>query len=660
MKAITHHATLITCSDNQIPRSRVCDNFDDGCEIICMQKMWFPYFARMKTWRTIIINATALCASTQVDDCSPVHRCRCPKYPFSTSPPRLCPQPRDACNYANAPSTQTPLGLNALLLSSTASKFAPLWPNTPKSCPHLVAVAPSAYVSRQNMAAVAFDAPVCIAECLTLPAHTDTAFFCALSADTRVAISTSRDTTARVYDLGAGTTRVVLRGHTAITHGCALSADGALAATASLDGSVRVWNTASGEQLLELRRPDFERASGCALTADGRTLIATFFRAVGFAGCVTVVDVRSSATRLVFHRNYRVFRCSISQDAALVAFHGQSGTGMHLVEVLDTNTGQPVHVWTDVAREAGVSLDAYGERLVIADKRELRLFLVREPALAPICFPAYSPSDWRAVCITPCGERVIAPTGRGSNFHYGVWNSRTGALIGGLVRTGPPTDDKTSHGVAVSSNGGVLLGCNGYALCVWNLADTLGTVTEDDSSFLHKSTSIISESSGILSPANSTMPGLSLINSHPSAPTRQDRVLKAINLLMTRLDHMEEKAEDDAVTIHLLQIESEKVNKNVEALNVTLCELQRRFSASPYTHSPAAEAATSLSRTVDEDEVDDAEILRRGRGRIQYFLRIAASAIRQTLTLAFKTWVYVDLELQEPTSRLPATNLLLN
>jgi hypothetical protein len=48
MKAITHHATLITCSNNQITRSRVFDNFDDACEIICRQKMWFPYFARMK------------------------------------------------------------------------------------------------------------------------------------------------------------------------------------------------------------------------------------------------------------------------------------------------------------------------------------------------------------------------------------------------------------------------------------------------------------------------------------------------------------------------------------------------------------------------------------------------------------------------------------
>jgi hypothetical protein len=33
---------------NQIIRSRVFDNFDDACEIICRQKMRFPYFARMK------------------------------------------------------------------------------------------------------------------------------------------------------------------------------------------------------------------------------------------------------------------------------------------------------------------------------------------------------------------------------------------------------------------------------------------------------------------------------------------------------------------------------------------------------------------------------------------------------------------------------------
>jgi hypothetical protein len=47
-KAIVHNATLITCSDNQITRSRMFDNQDDACEIICRQKMRFPYFARMK------------------------------------------------------------------------------------------------------------------------------------------------------------------------------------------------------------------------------------------------------------------------------------------------------------------------------------------------------------------------------------------------------------------------------------------------------------------------------------------------------------------------------------------------------------------------------------------------------------------------------------
>jgi hypothetical protein len=48
MKAIVQNATLITCSVNQITRSRVFDDLDDVCETICRQMMRDPCFARMK------------------------------------------------------------------------------------------------------------------------------------------------------------------------------------------------------------------------------------------------------------------------------------------------------------------------------------------------------------------------------------------------------------------------------------------------------------------------------------------------------------------------------------------------------------------------------------------------------------------------------------
>jgi WD40 repeat protein len=58
--------------------------------------------------------------------------------------------------------------------------------------------------------------------------------------------TTSDDTTARIWDTAAGTTRATLTSHTGPVRGVAFSPDGAQLATASADGTARLWDTATG------------------------------------------------------------------------------------------------------------------------------------------------------------------------------------------------------------------------------------------------------------------------------------------------------------------------------------------------------------------------------------------------------------------------------
>jgi WD40 repeat protein len=73
----------------------------------------------------------------------------------------------------------------------------------------------------------------------------------AFSPDSRLALSGSKDKTARVWDVQTGQVLQRLVGHTAYLYAVAFSPDGKLALTSSADNTARLWNLQTG---LELRR----------------------------------------------------------------------------------------------------------------------------------------------------------------------------------------------------------------------------------------------------------------------------------------------------------------------------------------------------------------------------------------------------------------------
>ena len=75
----------------------------------------------------------------------------------------------------------------------------------------------------------------------------------ALSPDGRQAISTSDDTTLKVWDLEAGREMTPLRGHSGPVYSVAVSADWRRAVSASSDDTLKVWDIEAGRELLTLQ-----------------------------------------------------------------------------------------------------------------------------------------------------------------------------------------------------------------------------------------------------------------------------------------------------------------------------------------------------------------------------------------------------------------------
>jgi len=74
----------------------------------------------------------------------------------------------------------------------------------------------------------------------------------AVSPDGRFVAVASRDTTARVWELGRDAAPILLTGHTDDVTGVGFSPDSTLVVTSGVDGTARVWSRATGEELLSI------------------------------------------------------------------------------------------------------------------------------------------------------------------------------------------------------------------------------------------------------------------------------------------------------------------------------------------------------------------------------------------------------------------------
>lgn len=105
-----------------------------------------------------------------------------------------------------------------------------------------------------------------------LAGHTLPVLAVAVADDAAFAISGGDGRTLRVWDLAARAQKFILKGHLGSVHAVALARRAAIAASASEDRTLRVWDLADGRHLATFTGE--LRMTACALSADGRTVIA--------------------------------------------------------------------------------------------------------------------------------------------------------------------------------------------------------------------------------------------------------------------------------------------------------------------------------------------------------------------------------------------------
>lgn len=293
----------------------------------------------------------------------------------------------------------------------------------------------------------------------TLKGHAKRTRYCAITPDGTVALSSSSDKTARVWDLadlaGDATTGPVLNGHCGTVWQCALSADGAIAATASQDGSARVWDAATGEQLYVLRRDSMRNAYGCALSADGNLLVATFYSTDQNAGQLLVCNWRQDQTVTEINRSYALFSTAVSQDADTIAFVlGKPGSDNLGVEVVD-RSGRVLRA-ISCSGSSSVAMAYAGSAttnryVTIANGMHLRVYEVLGNE-EPFEMEGYQCGAYRYCALTPSGSHVVATT---ADHSYCVWDRSTGAIVATL--RGPPVP---TRGCAISADGVRIVTCS--------------------------------------------------------------------------------------------------------------------------------------------------------------------------------------------------------
>jgi hypothetical protein len=106
----------------------------------------------------------------------------------------------------------------------------------------------------------------------TLRGHTGGVWGCAISPAGDFIVSTSADSTLKVWDARTGEERRTLRGHMGAVRGCAISPSGDTIASASGDQTLKVWDARTGACLSTLYVN--ARLLACAFHPDGEHIVA--------------------------------------------------------------------------------------------------------------------------------------------------------------------------------------------------------------------------------------------------------------------------------------------------------------------------------------------------------------------------------------------------
>ncbi|WP_104545512.1 caspase family protein [Chroococcidiopsis sp. TS-821] len=233
----------------------------------------------------------------------------------------------------------------------------------------------------------------------TLSGHTAAVWSVAITPDGRSLVSGSGDQTIKVWNLQTGELIRTLTGVEATVWAVAISQDGKTLVSADSNNTIKVWDLPAGK-LLRSFAADTTRLRTIALSPDGQTLASG-----GQGQDIKIWDVNTGQLirTLAAHKS-KIITVAISPDGETLA----SGSNDETVEIWNIRTGRLVrtlHGHTDHVNSVAISAD--GQFLVSgAEDREVKLWSLRTGRLLHT-FQGH-PGDVYAVAISPDDQTVIS------------------------------------------------------------------------------------------------------------------------------------------------------------------------------------------------------------------------------------------------------------
>ncbi len=268
---------------------------------------------------------------------------------------------------------------------------------------------------------------------MELSGHTGLLTDARFSPDGTRVLTTSKDGTARIFDL-AGSPRkgvsapLVLRGHGAAIHSAIFSPDGTCVATASDDRTVRLWNAATGKQQNELEGHTdkvltvvFSPDGTLLVTADKSSVLVWQVDGRDVDKLVTLPKTPGDLYGLSFSPDNRFLLVQKRQSVQLFSMHTAKGGGFG-----DAKRTLP----SPKAELTAGAFSPDGRRVLTGDAiGTCHLFDVATGAL--VATLTGHGGAVRAAAFSPDGAR-IATTSQDDTAR--LWNATSGTLIATLTR----------------------------------------------------------------------------------------------------------------------------------------------------------------------------------------------------------------------------------
>ncbi|NNJ12060.1 CHAT domain-containing protein [Chloroflexales bacterium ZM16-3] len=249
-----------------------------------------------------------------------------------------------------------------------------------------------------------------------------------------------------------------LTGHTDEVWGCALSADGRTIVSASIDYTVGVWDTTTGTLRATLTGHTAP-VIGCAVSADGRTIVSA-----SADETVRVWDATTGTLRttLTGHTD-GVAGCAVSADGCVIV----SASFDETVRVWDATTGTLRATLTShTAPVMGCALSADGRTIVSAsDDRTVRVWDATTGTLRTTL--TGHTADVAGCAVSADGRTIVSASWDST---VGIWDATTGTLRATLTGHTAPV-----MGCALSADGRTIVSASDdRTVRVWDA--TTGTL----------------------------------------------------------------------------------------------------------------------------------------------------------------------------------------